>query len=83
MYPVHGECVNYRNGFCVLFRIPVNPALPACPHFRRRSYAVSQEAIGAQRRTRGELEPDVENLLKRLEEAEKKLKEIRLLLRKI
>lgn len=41
---IHKECVNYKDGRCTLFGIPVDPDAPACPRFTPRSVAVKSEA---------------------------------------
>ncbi|RJS68291.1 hypothetical protein CW693_04745, partial [Candidatus Bathyarchaeota archaeon] len=32
-FPTHKQCANYKNGFCTIYGIPVNPDDPACPNF--------------------------------------------------
>jgi len=36
-YPTHGNCANFRNGFCTLAGVVVNPNDPACPNFTPKS----------------------------------------------
>ena len=31
--PTHKECINFRDGICTLYGIPVDPNQPACPNF--------------------------------------------------
>ncbi len=33
----HENCANYRDGFCTLYGIPVDPNTPVCPNFRPKS----------------------------------------------
>ena len=35
-YPTHRECVNFRDGRCLLLGIEVDPDAPACPNFTPR-----------------------------------------------
>ena len=37
--PTHGECINYVDGRCTLYNIPVDPNSPACPNFRPKTVA--------------------------------------------
>ena len=34
--PAHGDCANFRNGFCTLYGTAVDPNGPACPNFTPR-----------------------------------------------
>ena len=34
--PIHKDCINFENGYCRLFNIPVDPNGPACPNFKPR-----------------------------------------------
>ena len=31
--PSHENCANYRDGFCTLYGIPIDPNTPVCPNF--------------------------------------------------
>ena len=33
----HSECINYFNGYCRAYGMPVDPNGPACPNFKPRS----------------------------------------------
>lgn len=41
----HKECINFSNGYCRLFNVPVDPDGPACPNFQLRSAAVGRVAV--------------------------------------
>jgi len=44
----HGNCANFKNGFCTLAGVAVNPNEPACPNFTPKSMARISEAHQAQ-----------------------------------
>ncbi|RLE69439.1 MAG: hypothetical protein DRJ34_00815 [Thermoprotei archaeon] len=35
--PTHKECMNYSNGRCMLYNVPMDPNGPACPQFRPKT----------------------------------------------
>lgn len=35
--PVHGDCANFRDGFCMLYGTAIDPSGPACPNFTPRN----------------------------------------------
>lgn len=37
IFPTHGNCANFRNGFCTLAGVAVSPNEPACPNFKPKS----------------------------------------------
>jgi len=54
--PVHKDCINFENGYCRLFNIPVDPNGPACPNFKPK---IGREAQALVTRS---YEPTVGNL---------------------
>ncbi|MCD6278457.1 MAG: hypothetical protein J7J11_02125 [Desulfurococcales archaeon] len=40
--PTHKECINFENGYCRLFNIPVSPDDPACPNFKPKKVMEAQ-----------------------------------------
>jgi len=40
--PTHKECINFENGYCRLFNIPVSPDGPACPNFKPKTIREAQ-----------------------------------------
>ncbi|RLI17337.1 hypothetical protein DRO44_03770 [Candidatus Bathyarchaeota archaeon] len=36
-YPTHKQCANFKNGFCTVYKVAVNPNDPACPNFVPRT----------------------------------------------
>ena len=71
LYPTHKECANFRNGICMLYRIPVNPDAPACPRFTAKSVTAQPPHV------------DLEDLRRRVDRLEAKLREIKSLLKTI
>ena len=46
-FPVHRNCVNFRDGVCVLFSVAVDPSGPACPNFTPRIMTAKPQATKA------------------------------------
>ncbi|MFW6117149.1 MAG: hypothetical protein ACOC6G_01015 [Thermoproteota archaeon] len=44
----HEECIHFKDGFCMLNGIPVNPHQPACPHFTPSDKRGTPQSIKAQ-----------------------------------
>ena len=84
MFPTHKDCVNFRNGFCASYWIPVNPDGVACPRFTNKS-ATLQMAVRPTRqpllpRKNEEMEIDLSDLKRRLDAVESKIKETKKIL---
>ena len=43
--PVHKDCINFENGYCRLFNIPVDPNGPACPNFKPKIIRETQALV--------------------------------------
>ncbi len=71
MYPTHKECLNFRDGFCALFRVRVNSNGRACPNFVPKNFSTHMLHSPSSKEI-----PSIEELMRRLDEAEKRLKEI-------
>jgi len=41
--PSHKDCANYRDGFCMLYGIPVDPSTPVCPNFTPRNVSSTSQ----------------------------------------
>jgi len=86
VFPTHKDCTNFRNGFCALHGIPVNPDGAACPRFTNKS-ATPLMTIRSTRqpllpREKEEMEIDLSDLKRRLDADESRIKEIKEMLRR-
>lgn len=44
-FPTHKYCANFKNGFCMAYRIAVNPDEPACPNFTPKTTEPTQTIL--------------------------------------
>ena len=82
-FPIHKECRNFRNGFCMALGIPVNPNGSACPMFTPRNN-ISQHAEGINTISPSRAsETNLEDLKHKLEDLDIKLQKIKNMLREL
>jgi len=83
-YPTHKDCVNFRNGICILHRIPVNPDGPACQRFMARNIELLQKPLSMEpvliKNERSET--DLSDLKRRLDIIELKIQKIKAMLKR-
>ncbi len=41
--PTHENCVHFKDGFCTLYGIAINPSTPVCPNFTPKSSAPTSQ----------------------------------------
>jgi hypothetical protein len=86
MFPTHKDCVNFRNGFCASYRIPVNPDGTACPRFTNKDTMPLMTIRSTRQpllpRKNEEMEIDLLDLKRRLYTVESRIKEIKEMLRR-
>ena len=63
-HPIHGDCANFRNGFCKLKSIAVDPNGAACPEFTPKR---KMKTLQPQSQRLEELEKQLEGVRGRLE----------------
>ena len=51
--PTHKDCINFRDGVCTLYGIPVNPNQPACPNFTPKTAVTTPTTTYQQPQFRG------------------------------
>ena len=56
-FPTHRECANFRNGFCTLNGVTVNPDGAACPRFTPKSIMATPQAVRVYPGTRQPYQP--------------------------
>lgn len=44
-FPTHKHCAHFKNGFCIGYRITVNPDEPACPNFTPKTTEQTQTIL--------------------------------------
>lgn len=42
--PIHGQCANFKNGFCTVYNIAVDFNDPACPNFTPKALTTPMQA---------------------------------------
>lgn len=86
MFATHKDCVNFRNGFCALHGISVNPDGAACPGFINKTVTPLMTIRPTRQplfpRKNEEMEIDLSCLNRRLDAVESRIKEIREMLRR-
>ena len=56
-FPIHRNCVNFRNGLCTLIGAAVDPEESACPNFTPKSFAETPQTAKAYTGTRQPYQP--------------------------
>ena len=75
MFPTHKDCINFRDGICMVLGVPVNPNGPACSRFTPRSpMPLVPQGSG---------EVSLEELKRRIDAAEAKLRVIKSMLERL
>ena len=92
MFLTHRDCRNFRDGICILNGIPVNPNGPACPRFIAKNAAppllpqqtsVLYPTPSSQILKTETSETSFDDLKRRLDGAEAKIREIKAMLKRV
>ncbi|HDN18059.1 MAG TPA: hypothetical protein ENF41_03260 [Candidatus Bathyarchaeota archaeon] len=75
----HKDCINYSNGYCTLFNIPVPPEGMGCPQFQPKLSSPQSRGLHPASTS----PTDTAALMKRIKRMEKEIAELRNMLNKL